>query len=86
MKMKKIAFFDYTTGQYTFHDIGDNIAELIAKKIMQTTMHYTHNAPWNIVEINDDGSYTWKNAVEQIMPTPLAVEEELRKLIEAHKP
>lgn len=69
--MKKLGFFDATTGQYSFYDLDENLVSKISKHIFDLHIKISNNVPWSIVEINDDGSQVWRNALGQEITAPL---------------
>lgn len=81
--MKKYAIIDVTTGDYTYYDESQDLISTLAKNILDAHLALTHNQLWSIVNFNDDGSQTWRNAVGDEVPDPLVVKSALAAEIAA---
>lgn len=68
--------FNPSSGQYLDVLTKEECQTLLAKTAFDFYMDHVHGNPFTIVEINDDGSQTWKNAkLETIVNPTLALEE-----------
>lgn len=50
-------------GEYLTANTPDECAEFVADLAINMLNSATHNAPYSVVEINEDGSQVWRNPV-----------------------
>jgi hypothetical protein len=53
--------FNPTTGEYATAETVDACAEVLADAAMYLLNNFTHNSPYSVVDINEDGSQVWRN-------------------------
>jgi len=85
--MKKYAIRDFITGEYTFYDTDQDMITILAQQIIHSYLRLNHNSLWAVVEFNEDGSQTWRDATGNEIPDPVALraqmEAELASLLAA---
>ena len=70
--------FDPYTGLYSDASSPDELKELLAERAWAAYLELTNYCPIAIVNINNDGSQTWKSHNNEIMPNY----DELRTALE----
>jgi hypothetical protein len=78
---KKYAFIHPTTREYEFEQDREVLIQRIAAHAAETYKdHYCNGALVTIVETNEDGSETWRNAAGVEVLSPAQIEVEMRRL------
>jgi hypothetical protein len=58
---KKFAVLNPLNGSYTKASTTEERNSTLADFAWKIYLSHTHNLPYSVVEINDDGSETWRN-------------------------
>jgi hypothetical protein len=53
--------FNPLTGEYTTAETLEVCTDILADTAISILNNFTQNAPYSVVEINEDGSQTWRN-------------------------
>lgn len=78
---KKYAFIHPTTREYLFETDRDVVITKIAAYAAETYRdHYCNGTLVTIVETNEDGSETWRNAAGVEVLAPTRIEVEMRRM------
>lgn len=79
---KKYAYIHPTTREYLFEEERSVLVAKLAEYAAQTyAEHYCNGALITIVETNEDGSETWRNAAGDEVLSPRDLEISIRRLI-----
>lgn len=73
---------DPTIGQYTDCKTKDELLVQLSKLAYKFYMSHTHNNPYTMVTINEDGSETWRNAQGEEILSPAQIEEMIQNQID----
>lgn len=73
------------TGQYDTFDTFDACADELGIRAWEFYLLHTHHNPYTVVEVNDDGSETWRNPTGEELHDPNAVLDDVIEEIKAYK-
>lgn len=76
--------FDPKTGSYIDIFDKEELIKTIAEKAFEFFLHHTHNSPYTVVTIDDDGVTTWKSAEGEDMDPLLGYDPTLIQLATDH--
>ena len=82
--MKKFAVFNPADGSYTQVNTIEEAVTMAAQIACAFFMQQTNNAPFSVVEIDENGAETWRTASGEQIDSPAAIkarlEAEMRKI------
>ena len=81
----KYKILNPVTGQYDTFDTFDACADELGIRAWEFYLLHTHHNPYTVVEINDDGSETWRNPTGDELHDPNAVLDDVIEEIKAFK-
>ena len=73
------------TGQYDTFDTFDDCANELGARAWEFYLLHTHYNPYTVVEVNDDGSETWRNPTSDELRDPDAVIDDVIEEIKLYK-
>ena len=71
----KYAVYDPSENKYFYFETKDEAIKYFWKAMFNFSYCYFHNTPFSVVEINDDGSESWKSADGSDMENPTLPQE-----------
>jgi hypothetical protein len=80
--MKIFKVFNPYSGLYTDALSPAELLETLAKEAWEAYLVLTHGQPFSVVEVNADGSQTWRSANGDPQMSPEEVQERMKKLAE----
>lgn len=76
--MKKYSVLNPTTGLYQDAETLDECLDLVSETSYNLLLNYTHNQPYSVVEIHDDGSETWRNPAGEEILSPAQIKANIK--------
>lgn len=67
---RKFSVFDPATGKHTQVTSVEELKALIAQTALDFFNLHTHNRPYNIIDVGDDGSETWLSPDGEVVLSP----------------
>lgn len=78
MTQKIYAVFNGDTGEYTRVNTIDECLDKVVQNAYLMLMHYTHDSPYSVVQINDDGTETWYSASGEEILSPTQIKDSIK--------
>jgi len=79
-QMKKYTVLNPMTGLYQDAETIDECLNLVSQTAYNLLLNHTHEQPYSIVEINDDGSETWRNPAGEEILSPAQIKANIKGL------
>ena len=76
--MKKYSVLNPTNGSYQDAETLDECLNLVSEIAYNLLLNYTHNQPYSVVEIHDDGSETWRNPAGEEILSPAQIKANIK--------
>jgi len=77
------AILSPVTGTYTKVDDPKQVPALIAQAALDFYLAHTHQSPYTIINVNDDGSETWTSIKGEVLFDSVEAKKQLDLLIAA---